>query len=228
MRVEWTSQQGSQTRTNNDAAAVGRKGNCLLAMLVGGAERGEGQALARHWAISIITDALAADEPPEASALVRLMQARQRELRQHYLHEIASYCCVRLDLNSRRLDVLHVGDCLAGVCQPDGQIDWLMIPHTLSRQPFYHSTPQASDPASRHLLTRSLNARRFCAPEHRVTMLATGTELLLCTDGYWYEHRQQGVALSRVHDDASELRLSPGAMRVIQAPDSDNLFIIAD
>ncbi len=228
MRVEWTSQQGSRTRTNNDAAAVGRKGNCLLAMLIDGAERGEGQALARHWAISIITDALAADEPPEASALVRLMQERQRELRQHYLHEIASYCCVRLDMNSRRLDVLHVGDCLAGVCQPDGQIDWLTIPHTLSRQPFYHSTPQASDPASRHLLTRSLNARRFCAPEHRVTLLATGTELLLCTDGYWYEHRQQGVALSRVHDDASELRLSPWAMRVIHAPDSDNLFIIAD
>lgn len=227
MRVEWTSRQGLRTRTNNDAAAVGCKGGRLLAMLVDGAERGEGQALARHWATSIVADALMADEPPEASALVRLMQARQRELRQRYLHEVASYSCVLLDLQSLRLDVLHVGDCLAGVRQADGHIDWLTSPHTLSGQPFYSSTPQASDPASRHLLTRSLNARRFCTPEHLVTTLAPGAELLLCTDGYWYEHLQQGVALLQVHDDASELRLLPGAMSVIQAPGSDNLFIIA-
>jgi hypothetical protein len=47
-----------------------------------------------------------------------------------------------------------------------------------------------------------------------------------CTDGYWYEHRQLGVALLRVHDDASKLILRPEVMSGIQAPSSDNLFII--
>lgn len=154
-------------------------------------------------------------------------QARQRELRQHYLHEIASYCCVLLDLRSHRLDVLHVGDCLAGIHQADGQITWLTRPHTLSDQPFYASPAQVNDPAARHLLTRSLNARRFCVPEHRRTTLATGAELLLCSDGYWHEHRQQGVALLQVHDDASGLCVSPEILGPTPMPDSDNLFIIA-
>lgn len=47
-----------------------------------------------------------------------------------------------------------------------------------------------------------------------------------CTDGYWYEHRQLGVALLQVHDDASKLILRPEVMSGIQAPSSDNLFII--
>ncbi|MFV0455629.1 MAG: PP2C family protein-serine/threonine phosphatase [Pseudomonas sp.] len=225
MQVGWISHQGLQRRSNNDAAAVGRKGGYLLAMLVDAAEQGNGQALARHWARTVIGTALAAELPPDTASLIRLMRAEQQQLRRHYLHAIASYCCALIDLQHRQLHLLQVGDCLAGIQRHDGNIDWLTRPHNLKEQLIWQDYT-LDTPNNRHLLTRSLNARRFYSPECQTVTLPPDVGLILCSDGYWYEHLQQGVGLEEVEDDASMLRLGLAEPGLWQQTDSDNLFTI--
>lgn len=229
MPISWMSRQGQRTRTNNDAAAVGHKDHYLLAMLVDAAEQGSnGQGLAQHWAQTIVRAALSDKQPPDITSITHLMREQQRELRHHYLYEIASYCCVLLNLQSRQLHILYTGDCLVGTHQANGRIDWLTTPHTLSNQPPYSQMPPATVTAEqRHLLTRSLNARRFCAPDSYTTVLEPAASLLLCTDGYWYEHLKQGVDLQQLQDDASVLSLTLGEPTTRKQTDCDNFFIIA-
>lgn len=229
MPISWMSRQGQRTRTNNDAAAAGHKDHYLLAMLVDAADKGSnGQGLAQHWAHTIVRAALSGNQPPDITSITQLMREQQRELRHHYLHEIASYCCVLIDLQSRQLHILHTGDCLVGTQQANSRIDWITTPHTLSNQLPYAQMPPATVPAEqRHLLTRSLNARCFCSPDSYATVLEPAASLLLCTDGYWYEHLKQGVDLQQLQDDASVLSLTLGEPTNRQQTDCDNFSIIA-
>jgi serine/threonine protein phosphatase PrpC len=225
MQVSWFSRQGRGTRTNNDAVALGFKGDFLLAMLVDAAEKGSnGQGLARHWARTIVDAALAGTQPPDCASIIRLLSEQQRELRHHYLHEIASYCCVLIDLQTCQVHILHTGDCLVGTRQPSGRLQWLITPHTLSNQPL---SPE-SFPAGTygHVLTRSLNARRFYPPAYFTTAFDPATEILLSTDGYWNEHLEQGVDLQQLQDDASLLCIAPGTAAESQKTDCDNFVII--
>ena len=51
MLASWFSRQGRERSCNSDAATVGQQRQHLLAVLVGGGEKGpRGAELARHWA----------------------------------------------------------------------------------------------------------------------------------------------------------------------------------
>ena len=224
MQIDWSSQQGRRTRSNNDAAAVGHKGHHFLAILVDAAEKGNGQALARYWAQIIVRNALSADKPPSTTSLIDVMRAKQRKLRYQHLHAIASYCCALVDLQQQQLYLLHVGDCRAGIRQDSGHIDWLTRPHDLSQQAIW---PASYTEASqyRNILTRSLNAKHFYEPECQDIPLPAAASLVLCSDGYWSEHLQLGIALQDVEDDTSILAMKPN-MPAGVSMNSDGLFII--
>lgn len=224
-QIDWISRQGRRTRSNNDAAAVGQKDHYLLAMLVDAAEKGDGQALARHWAQTIVRNALATNKPPSTASLLDIMRVEQHKLRHQHLHAVASYCCALIDLRLQQLHLLHVGDCRAGIRQNGDHINWLTRPHDLSQQPIWPASyTQASQ--YRHILTRSLNAKHFYTPECQTIPFPADASLVLCSDGYWYEHRQLGVALRKVEDDTSILALQPN--KSTRAPmNSAGLFIIS-
>lgn len=225
MNVDWSSRQGQRTRSNNDAAAVGYKGQYFLAILVDAAEKGDGRALARYWAQVTVRNALSAEEPPSTASLIEVMRAEQRELRYKHLHAIASYCCALFDLQQQRLYLLHVGDCRAGIRQDSGHIDWLTDPHDLSQQAIWPASYTEAE-QYRNILTRSLNAKHFYEPECQDVLLPAGVSLVLCSDGYWSEHREHGVALQDVEDDTSILVMQPNMPAGVSAS-SDGLFIIS-
>lgn len=222
MRIGWTSSRGRERFSNNDAAAFGRKGNHVLAMLVDAAEKGDGQGLARHWARTVIDVALGEAQQLNPARLIDIMRAEQQRLRQDYLHAIASYCCVLVDLPQQLIHVAHIGDCLIGIQRPGGPINWLNRPHNLHSQAIWQEDVSGIQ-ASRHLLTRSLNARRFHSPECLTTHFLTDARLLLCSDGYWYEHLHCGIDLQSVNDDASVLTMAHGEPTVELRSDCANL-----
>lgn len=225
MQAHWFSRQGRSTRTNNDAAALGFKGHYLLAMLVDAADRGtNGQGLARHWSRAIVDAALAGTQPPDCASIIRLLRKQQRELRHQFLHEIASYCCVLIDLQACQLHILHTGDCRVGIRQPGGRLEWLITPHTLSNQPFSPGRFPAA--TFGHVLTRSLNAKRFYTPDYYTTSYDPAADILLGTDGYWNEHLEQGGDIHQLQDDASLLCIAPGTAAKSLKTDCDNFFII--
>lgn len=231
MLVGWESYRGAQRRTNNDAAAVGYAGKQVLAMLVDAAERGlpreNGQGLARHWAKTIVSRAIQGELPITTAGLVALMREEQRQLRHRYLLEIASFCLALIDQPSRQIQLLAIGDCLAGIRSKEGEIKWLHGPHNLiSQEGQVITLAQAADTGQRHLLTRSLNAKRFKAPDCCHSILPQGADLLIASDGYWYECLQQGIPFGQVSDDASLLTLTAEEGSPHQVADCQNLFVI--
>lgn len=226
MQAEWFSQKGNKRRQNSDAACIGQRGHHVMAVLVDGAEKGpKGAELARHWA-DTAWQALAGWPPCSPARLNKRLQQAQARLRYAFLHDIASYCMIRLDWKTRTVEIWHCGDCCVGVRQ-QGHSQRLTRPHTLAQQPGI-SHPCASEQQSRHhqQLTRSLNARRFRPPDYQTHTLMPDQLLLLGTDGYWQEHLEAGRPIDELHDDASWLTLlmaGEGLGRISQRSDADNL-----
>ncbi|MCO8168314.1 SpoIIE family protein phosphatase [Pseudomonas sp. 21LCFQ02] len=223
MQIGWVSHKGRERLSNNDAAAFGRKGPYVLAMIVDAAERGDGQGLARHWSRTVIEVALGEPLPLSFAGLADIMRAEQRRLRQRHLHAIASYCCVLIDLSQQLLHVASVGDCLLGVQRPGESINWLNRPQNLHNQSIWPQDARQLE-ESRHVLTRSLNARRFHAPDCLTTSLPLNARLLLCSDGYWHEHLYSDIDLHGTKDDASVLSLECGEPTIELRSDCDNLL----
>ena len=226
MRARWFSQQGRERGHNSDAAAVGQQGQYLLAVLVDGAEKGaRGAELARHWADTVLQALAEAAALSQATVDSRLRQAHA-QLRHDFLRDIASYCMVSLDLETLAVHVWHCGDCRVGL-RHSAETRWLTTPHILAYQPGLPSSRSPEEQERRdQQLTRSLNARRFCPPEHQVFSLQQGQTLLLSTDGYWQEHLEAGTPRRCLRDDASLLTLPVGSgplAHVEQASDTDNL-----
>ena len=226
MRASWFSQQGRERARNSDAAAVGQQDQHLLAVLVDGAEKGpRGAELARHWA-EVVLQALAEASARSPAAVHACLKQEHAQLRHDFLRDIASYCMVSLDLETLAVHVWHCGDCRVGLRHPT-ETRWLTTPHILAHQPGLPSSRSPEEQERREQqLTRSLNARRFCPPEHLALSLQQGQTLLLSTDGYWQEHLEAGTPRRCLRDDASLLTLPVGSgpiAHVEQASDTDNL-----
>lgn len=217
MQANWFSRKGSERTRNSDAAVMGQQDQYVFAVLVDGAEKGpRGAELASHWA-GVAFHALAEFSVPSPTAINARLKHEQGQLRQRFLHDIASYCMVSLDLETLAAHIWHCGDCYVGL-RYESQTQWLTTAHILAQQPGIPSSHLIAE-RDRHAqqLTRCLNARRFRAPDYQSLILEQGQALLLCTDGYW-----QGLP----RDDASLLTLPVefgNLDHIAQESDADNL-----
>lgn len=217
MQLMWNSCQGRQRKSNNDALAVGRHGNWLLCMLVDAAARSaHSQAFAQHWARQIVTFLLQQPMGVDSQTVMTLLGQEQRRMRDGFLLELASYCLLCLDSQSGQAHAYHVGDCRVGELQPGG-IAWWTDPHTLDQQ-----VPGGC----RHTLIRSLNAKRFLAPDVTTRHLTPAGTLVMATDGYWAECLQEGSPFAQTQDDASYLTLGAGSWAFDCQSDTDNGFVM--
>ena len=209
MDITWQSQRGQQRQNNNDAAAIGYVQGYLLAIVVDAAEMGcSGRALSQHWAKEVIYEATHSQAYESPELLIDLMHEKQKSLKHQYLHDVASYCLLRMELSSGYFQLLHVGDCQAGIQKKDS-VEWLITPNRV--------TP--------YLITRSLNAKRFLRPEIIEATLKPDAGLLLCSDGYWYEHLEQDIPLATLEDDASLLSIVYGQQKFSIQTDVPNVFV---
>ncbi|MFS8114110.1 hypothetical protein QD460_20485 [Rhizobium jaguaris] len=85
---------------------------------------------------------------------------------------------------TRQAIALHAGDCLLARRDANGQISWLMQPHTLANA--LYSVPHAilAKLDARHVLTRSFRSRNFMAPDLTLVDLQDQV-LFIGTDGFW-------------------------------------------
>ena len=217
MQLLWRSCQGSERTSNNDAVAIARQGEWLLCHLVDAAARSDqSKIFAGHWASHIIGSLLQHPVNADQQAVLSIFAQEQRVLRQHFLGEIASYCLLRLNMRTRVAQVFHLGDCRVGLHQAEA-IEWQTTPHTLDQQ---------VQEGSRHVLTRSLNARSFVAPDIVEFEVPASRALLMATDGYWAESLKEGQTFTQTRDDASCLTLTTGEWAFTCQSDEDNAFVI--
>lgn len=221
MQVSWTSKQGRNRSSNNDAAAIGIGKHALVAILVDAAQSRQAggnraRELAHHWCSAIAQLTMQQTIPLNSEHLIGLLKQEQATLRRRYLHEIASYCLAVILPESEKYQLFHCGDCLAGTIalQDDNpSVNWLHQPHTLSAQT-NTMAPAATDSSS--VLTRCLNARRFHLPDTLCGTLAAGDSLVLASDGHW---------TGSDSDDNSVLVISQGAQTIQTNTDCENFFI---
>ena len=218
MHLTWKSCQGWQRRTNNDAMAYARKQDVLLCMLVDAAEKSSGSSsFARHWAETVIR--ALSSEPcigPDAVVLEAIKNEHQH-LREHFLHEVASYTLLTLDANSGAARAFYVGDCLIGHGTDTGP-EWWYQPDTLD------IAYSGNGEENRHILTRSLKARRHTTPQLVTRNVASGDTLILATDGYWAECLSEGGTFGASQDDASCLTLKVGEWGFSSSSRCNNSF----
>jgi len=224
MQIIWRSRRGTKSATNNDAAAVRLDGEYALAIVVDASAQGRGQAFAQHWASSVVVSNGHVALPKDVAALKEAIRLKQRQLRdQHFVTEKASYCCALMDLRRGQVDILHTGDCRLAVQAASGEVTWLTQPHTLNRQ--LQLLGLAETLRSRHLRTSCLSPRRHQEPELLSFPLAQGDQLILCTDGYWYENFASAGTQGEDGDDASVLTLQTGQPSQDIQSDCENLFL---
>ena len=231
MHYHWTSQQGNERRINNDAALFIEREEYCFAMLVDAAQKGQPdsaftQFILNHMAAEIVETS--SPSMPHSRTVITLLKALQKKLRKEYLLNIASYLILLVPKRATDLkaQVIHCGDCRLGTRLGDGSIVWQTNVHTAANpEGLWFSDDDCSKP-ERHILTRSLNARRFHTPDIQQLSFNDATHWLLCTDGYWAEHLLAKKSWLKLEDDASCLEISKQILISTQNSDCQNLLTV--
>jgi len=222
MQITWESQQGSQRQANRDAAAVGISGEYLVAVVADAAERFAGkrrlngankaaQGLAQYWANSIVSEIVSNGAYNNEASLLTLLNNKHQRLKEHYLHDLASYGLLILNTETNEFQWWFTGDCCLGLSIDGNTIEWL---GTLNR---LENFPLLGKKAPSNLLTECLKARRYSRPTCIRGKLSAGQSLVIATDGYWCEHLRSGTPLLSLEDDASWLTIKSTIESMIES-----------
>jgi len=202
MYWQWSSRQGNERQSNNDAVAVINGKTFFFVMLVDAAEKSDkSKQFSCYWAETIARSVLKLKAKPSNNEVLNILRNAQKQLRHEFLHETASYIALIYDKNTQKGQALVCGDCRLGLVS--GGIKWLTKTHTLETA-FDESLGGVTKGAmTRHTLTHSLNAKRFSNPK-MVELDAIKDEYwILCSDGYWLEHVDEKIPWQALNDDAS-------------------------
>ena len=231
MHYHWISQQGNERRINNDAALFIEHEQYYFAMIVDAAQKGQPsraftQFILNHMASGIVE--ISSPSMPHCQTVITLLKNLQKKLRTDYLLNIASYLILLVPkwATGLKAQVIHCGDCRLGARKSDGSIVWQTNVHTAANpEGLWFSGNDCSKP-ERHILTRSLNARRFHTPDTQQLSFSDATCWLLCTDGYWAEHLLTKKNWFELEDDASCLELSNQILNSTQNSECQNLLTV--
>ncbi|CAO1661607.1 hypothetical protein NYA30BAC_01325 [Halomonas sp. NYA30] len=212
INASWASQRGRECPNNRDIGGYYVGANFVFALIVDISQRGpRGVDFAYDWT-SHVLEGVSRHDTLSPQEVIATMKQACRALRHCYPAESGSYAAVIIDLQRHTAFGVSCGDCRLGVLRGE-HIEWLSPVHTLaaSLANAEETVPELSP--SRHILTRSLKARRFTQPE--VVQFEAGLHsILLATDGYWVEHLIEQVPFHQLADDASCLMLSADSSTV--------------
>lgn len=223
MSVSWTSRQGRDCHDNRDMGGYHAGAQFVFALIVDISRRGpRGAGFARDWTRHVLEKVRNHESLSPEEVITAMKQACQA-LRRDYPAESGSYAAVIVNSQRRTAFSISCGDCRVGIRQGE-HIKWLSLVHTLaaSLTSAEGAAPELSP--NRHILTRSLKAKRFTQPDVMHFEADLGS-ILLATDGYWVEHLIEQVPFHQLADDASYLMLSAGSSAV--SSDCDNWLSIS-
>ncbi len=198
--------QGGRRPANHDAAGHAASGPYHLYVVVDGTYQADSGMLAKNFVDQLTQqferhDWLHDDEAPSVRLLALLAEVRASVCSSYPL-AAASYL-ILLIAPSLRGVIVHEGDCCLGVVDNQQQITWITPPHCVANWRGTATFTELADHPARHNLTRCLSARRIANPAISESTFATGTRLLMCTDGFWAEQtpNQQSAWLNGSHEE---------------------------
>ena len=215
----WYSRQGTTCAENRDACGIFHSAAYTFSVVVDASPCGErGIQFNTCW-ITAVLDRMSPELPSVASVLAVLHEGQKHLRTERFFAEKASYAAFLLPREAKDAYAFCCGDCTLGARFPDGNIEWLTRTHTLVTA--LEEQDINADASKRHIVTRTLNAKRFQKPEvHVVPAIAFGS-WILATDGYRYRESDD---TGHPKDDCSALLIGSG-LEAEPAAAHNNLFV---
>jgi hypothetical protein len=210
--IQWDSRRGRESKHNCDAGGVVVRDHFTFAIVTDAAE-GKGvvpASYASDWVKNIL-NIIAGETDINPRSVIEIMKKAHSSLRRRYINERACYGALLFDHASEIAVAYSCGDCRVGRQIGEEPPEWFSTVHSKVN---WNGTPfqqwHAEHP-DRHIVTQTLNPRRFEPPEQRGMPFIPGASWVLATDGFWIEHQMLGVGLEELEDDSSLLRITNGA-----------------
>lgn len=198
----WYSTQGTTCAENRDACGIFECGTYTSAVVVDASPGGErGIQFNACW-IATVLDRMSPELPSTTLVLSALHDGQKRLRTERFFAEKASYVALLLPREGQDAYVFCCGDCTLGIQSPDANIEWLTRPHTLRNA--LKDLGIDANTSKRHIVTRTLNARRFEQPDVQVIRANHSGLWVLATDGYRYRETDD---TRHPDDDCSVLRI---------------------
>jgi serine/threonine protein phosphatase PrpC len=218
-RWQWYSKQGSTCTENRDACGIFESESYTFSVVVDASPRGErGVQFSACW-IAKVLDRMSPEQPSPTAVLSALHDAQKHLRTERFFAEKASYIALLFPREAQDAYVFFCGDCTLGVQSPDGNVEWLTPTHTLVNA--LEELGVDADASKRHIVTRTLNARRFQKPDVRVISANASGLWVLATDGYRYRETDDS---GHPKDDCSIL-LFGSALKAEPETLHTNLFV---
>lgn len=216
---QWYSRQGTTCAENRDACGIYESAAYSFFVVVDASPRGErGIQFTTCW-ITTVLDRMSPELPSITSVLSALHEGQKHLRTERFFAEKASYAAFLLPRQAKDAYAFCCGDCTLGTQTPNGNVEWLTRTHTLVNA--LEELGINADASKRHIVTRTLNAKRFQKPEvHLVPANASGL-WVLATDGYRYRESDD---TGHPKDDSSALFIGNG-LEAEPAAAHTNLFV---
>lgn len=216
---QWYSRQGTTCAENRDACGIFQSAAYTFSVVVDASPRGErGIQFNTCW-ITAVLDRMSPELPSVASVLAALHEGQKHLRTERFFAEKASYAAFLLPREAKDAYAFCCGDCTLGARFPDGNIEWLTRTHTLATA--LEEQGINADASKRHIVTRTLNAKRFQKPEVHVVPATAFGSWILATDGYRYPESDD---TGHPKDDCSALLIGSG-LEAEPAAAHNNLFV---
>lgn len=223
VRWQWYSRRGTTCVENRDACGIFQSAAYTFAVVVDASPGGErGIQFNACW-ITTVLDRMSPELPSTTSILSALHDGQRRLRTEQLFAEKASYVAIVLPSEGQGAHVFWCGDCGLGIESQDGNVEWLTRNHTLGNalEDLGQDLRLEADASKRHIVTRTLNARRFERPDVEPIPAHVRGSWLLATDGYRYRATNHA---GHPDDDCSVLRIG-GDFDAEPAPAHRNLFV---
>lgn len=207
-KIRWYSRKGQGRKQNCDVAGVIVKQNYLFAVVADAAEN-SGRASAEYvytW-IKQLIDNISISEEINQNIVLEKMQDAYLCIRQQFLKEKACYCALLIDFSKSDVIAYSCGDCRVGWQYGDECIRWFSVVHSIANWKGEEFSEKHAASPNRHIVTKSLNAKRFNFPDMVGGTYKKNVSWILATDGYWVDHQMQAILSENLIDDSSVLNI---------------------
>lgn len=216
---QWYSRQGTTCAENRDACGIFQSAAYTFSVVMDASPHGErGIEFNASW-ITTVLERMSPELPSVASVISALHEGQKHLRDERFFVEKASYAAIVLPCEAKDACVFCCGDCTVGAHCPGGNIEWLTRTHTLANA--LEELGISADASKRHIVTRTLNAKRFQTPDVHVLPTNASGLWVLATDGYRY--RESDVS-GQPKDDCSALLIGSG-LDTEPAAAHTNLFV---
>ncbi|PTP11651.1 hypothetical protein CWO27_22410 [Vibrio sp. 10N.286.51.C3] len=206
MNIEWFSRKGAERDQNSDFTHIFESANYLYLIMVDPSNKGNNGNDFAHWWGALVVEEIKKEEFDNFyESLVNVMKKIQPKIRLDYLKETASYAILRITKTTLCVEVIHAGDCRVAL-RKEVELTYKTNVHTLAnRSQWFGEEHYLCE--SRHLVTKTLNARRFSMPDYTKFQMNRSEILDVMSDGYWIEYLVIHKQVEGLCDDASRLSI---------------------